>query len=587
MSRASTPGDVSQATTMEAARTLTPEDPPASPPLSDSPAPPPPPPLDPVTKAMSAVHEHIQATKLKVSQIFSDLDSSGDGVLDAPEFRAGIRKILDKAAFTLDADMIKAMFKKVDQDRGGSIDWKEFLKAIREADLKRVAAVKARRDAANAKMLPKKKKKKSKKTKFTNWRNNRRQIQEGSPHILRWMQDAAHLPLDSEALPRGLPARRGYISRYQFEKKKSLLKRAVASLPALRQNAATSCLVLDKGRGMQVKMTFPGEAHLGGSVSGYLSVDALGKNSLQFDHHEHAEDGASSSTNATGRSTFDDGDSSSDTEVQGTHMNATAFTATAATTTISMTAHAANNNATPETISLPAIRIKGAGLRTGALAGAVGSYFALSSNKLESSDSGVQFHTEKRAVLSNVQIMDLEGNRMSGTAFRRLLEPHSCLSHVRAINLKGNDLGPTGAIALAQACVIRPSKSLLYSNKPDKTRHLRSLRLGGNRIGDTGTKVLCEALCVCKQLETLDLASNDIGSKGGTAIGVLLGKSPRLTEVDLSRNCIRGGGAAALAFGLAKSKSLLWCDISFNSFNNQVRFSVGLRALPCLHPPVQ
>ena len=86
--------------------------------------------------------------------------------------------------------------------------------------------------------------------------------------------------------------------------------------------------------------------------------------------------------------------------------------------------------------------------------------------------------------------------------------------------------------------------------------------------------MLCEALCVCKQLETLDLASNDIGSKGGTAIGVLLGKSPRLTEVDLSRNCIRGGGAAALAFGLAKSKSLLWCDISFNSFNNQVRFSV-------------
>ena len=555
---------------MAAARTLTPEASPASPPLSASPAPPPPPPLDPVTKAMSAVHEHIQATKLKVSQIFNDLDSSGDGVLDAPEFRAGIRKILDKAAFTLDADMIKAMFKKVDQDRGGSIDWKEFLKAIREADLERAAAVKARRDAANAKMQPKKKKKKPKKTKSTNWRNNRRQIQEGSPHILRWMQDAARLPLDREAQPRGLPARRGYISRYQFGKKKSLLKRAVASLPALRQNAATSCLVPDKGRGMQVKVTFPGEAHLGGRVSGYLSVDALGKNSLQFDHHEHTEDDASS----TGSSTFDEGDSSSDTEIQDTHVNATAFTATAATTTISTPAPTASNYATPETISLPAIRIKGAGLRTGALAGAVGSYFALSSNKLESSDSGVQFHTEKRAVLSNVQTMDLEGNRMSGTAFRRLLEPHSCLSHVRAINLKGNDLGPTGAIALAQACVIRPSKSLLYSNEPDKTRHLRSLRLGGNRIGDTGTKVLCEALCVCKQLETLDLASNDIGSKGGTAIGVLLGKSPRLTEVDLSRNCIRGGGAAALAFGLAKSKSLLWCDISFNSFNNQVRFSV-------------
>ena len=89
-----------------------------------------PPTLDPVTKAMSAVHEHIQATKLKVSQIFSDLDSSGDGVLDAAEFRAGIRKILDKASFTLDASMIKSMFKKVDQDGGGSIDWKEFLKTV-------------------------------------------------------------------------------------------------------------------------------------------------------------------------------------------------------------------------------------------------------------------------------------------------------------------------------------------------------------------------------------------------------------------------------------------------------------------------
>ena len=67
--------------------------------------------------------------------------------------------------------------------------------------------------------------------------------------------------------------------------------------------------------------------------------------------------------------------------------------------------------------SLPAIKIKGAGLRTGALAGAVGSYFAVSSNRLESHDSGVQFHTGKRTVTSNVEIMDLEGNRMSGLRF--------------------------------------------------------------------------------------------------------------------------------------------------------------------------
>ena len=158
---------------------------------------------------------------------------------------------------------------------------------------------------------------------------------------------------------------------------------------------------------------------------------------------------------------------------------------------------------------------------------------------------------------------------MSGSAFRRLLAQHASLSHVKYINLKGNDLGPTGAIALAHACVTRPAKSLLYSQTPDKVRHLVSLRLEGNHIGDTGVKVLCEALAHCRHLETLDLASNNIGSKGGTAIGMLLGKSPKLTEVDFSRNCIRGGGAAALAFGLAKSRSLLWCDISMNSFNNQ------------------
>lgn len=249
--------------------------------------------LDPLTKAMSKIHEHIQSTRLKVSQIFNDLDSSGDGLLDAVEFRAGVRKILDKALFSLDADMIEDMFKRVDQDRSGSINWKEFLRSIREADLERVKAVKARRDAANTKMenkKPSQKKKKKKSRKKVDWRENRKGLLEGSPHILRWLQQAAHMTLEEEdgSNYKRTYTRRNYVSSYSYNKKPSLLKRAVESLPSLRDNEAKSCLLPDKKRGMHVKVTFPGNANLGGSVSGYMTIDALGKDSLVFDTRKSA-----------------------------------------------------------------------------------------------------------------------------------------------------------------------------------------------------------------------------------------------------------------------------------------------------------
>ena len=79
----------------------------------------------------------------------------------------------------------------------------------------------------------------------------------------------------------------------------------------------------------------------------------------------------------------------------------------------------------------------------------------------------------------------------------------------------------SGAVALANALFNRPKLSAM-NKTPSRVRKLQCLRLEGNNIGDRGVKILCQALRVCKHLQTLCLPFNNIGSSGGTTLGTLL-----------------------------------------------------------------
>ena len=77
------------------------------------------------------LHKHLKKHVAKISKVFNDFDTSGDGRLDKKEFVAGIRSIVGNNIKRAEFDML---WKFVDKDGGGEIDYKEFAVTLKELD---------------------------------------------------------------------------------------------------------------------------------------------------------------------------------------------------------------------------------------------------------------------------------------------------------------------------------------------------------------------------------------------------------------------------------------------------------------------
>ena len=520
---------------------------------SPPPQPPPPPPkeIDPITLLMSKLNKYIMDKQMKISRIFGDIDTSGNGILDLIEFRQGVREIIKKADFLLSNDECKQIFYRCDKDRSGELDYKEFEREIKNADLARAAAIKARREASqNGSSLAKKKKKKGKKSnmKKLNWRENRRKIIRASPDIVRWVVgddfNEQILKHEREAFLEMEKKRKARTRMYRRKKEPSLLKRAISNLPPLPSVLITGDSKIqlrnkDHHCSTSQIVTKYQSRHkiLGNTITTYIPTMILGRNSLPMHQKSHndlfhdRESDTESDDSSVGESGWhvsrvdEDEIHSSDDDFDENNYNNKYDTDndkrfeqekdSILSSSFSMTSISNQTPQKPGTIT-----INHGSLRSGAFSGAIASYHSListnSKGQMDTQDQGaskMEPYSE-----SNVKEINLSNNHITSNSLRTMLNSYPSISHVEIINLNHNVIGSQGVTALSNAIIKRPMKNALNKN-PNRVRHLQCIRLEGNNIGDRGCKILCSALRVCPRLKTLCLPYNNIGSMGGTNIG--------------------------------------------------------------------
>ena len=84
------------------------------------------------------LHKYLKKHVAKISRVFKEFDTSGDGLVDKKEFTVGIRSIVGKDTMT--KEEISKVWQFVDKDGGGTVDYMEFCKTIRELDAAKVKA---------------------------------------------------------------------------------------------------------------------------------------------------------------------------------------------------------------------------------------------------------------------------------------------------------------------------------------------------------------------------------------------------------------------------------------------------------------
>ncbi len=137
--------------------------------------------------------------------------------------------------------------------------------------------------------------------------------------------------------------------------------------------------------------------------------------------------------------------------------------------------------------------------------------------------------------VENQYIYGILSDRLSESEIQKIFEPQNdCLTQ---LNLERNDIGDTGAQALAQ--VLAQTK-------------ITQLYLSWNSIGDAGAQALAQVLPQT-QITQLDLGINKIGDAGAQALADVLPHT-QITELNLERNSIGEAGAQAIAQVLKKTK---------------------------------
>ena len=100
------------------------------------------------------------------------------------------------------------------------------------------------------------------------------------------------------------------------------------------------------------------------------------------------------------------------------------------------------------------------------------------------------------------------------------------------LNIKGNDIGKDGAVAVAKALEVNAS--------------LTSIDLSRNVLQNDGAVAVANALRVNRSIKTLDLGYNGIGSEGAVALGKAINVNASMKKLNVLRNSIGAEGAQEL-----------------------------------------
>ena len=175
-----------------------------------------------------------------------------------------------------------------------------------------------------------------------------------------------------------------------------------------------------------------------------------------------------------------------------------------------------------------------------------------------------------------LRLLDLRSNGITETGAMSLQGLIVSSYYLTSLNLSNNELGSTGATALARGlqqkhCILQ--KLDVSANGIDRqgaiavatmlraNMVLVSLNLSFNSIGDEGATAIAVALQRNHTLKMLSLRRNNITNAGAKTIADKLPSMPALKELLLSKNNIGQAGASALLDGLRSNVELEYLHV--------------------------
>ena len=93
---------------------------------------------------MRKINNHVNTNRLKVTSVFKQFDTSGDGMLSKIEFRKCCEALLKNALFTITSIEINGLFNSIDVDQSNEVSYREFLQELRNCDPLRQKSMQAK-----------------------------------------------------------------------------------------------------------------------------------------------------------------------------------------------------------------------------------------------------------------------------------------------------------------------------------------------------------------------------------------------------------------------------------------------------------
>uniref|UniRef100_A0A6T8GDL3 Uncharacterized protein n=3 Tax=Hemiselmis andersenii TaxID=464988 RepID=A0A6T8GDL3_HEMAN len=162
--------------------------------------------------------------------------------------------------------------------------------------------------------------------------------------------------------------------------------------------------------------------------------------------------------------------------------------------------------------------------------------------------------------------LDLAWNAITAAGCRVLCKSIVTTKNLTCIILNKNNIGDKGAVALA--FVLKPEPM-----KPEPK--ISKVELIGNQIGPAGATAIAEALMKNKVIKRLHMGGNEVGDKGAKPMSELVMKNVSLKQVFLDHNGITDKGAKMLAHAMKVNSKIDQLDL----FNNDKIGDKGAKAI--------
>jgi len=162
--------------------------------------------------------------------------------------------------------------------------------------------------------------------------------------------------------------------------------------------------------------------------------------------------------------------------------------------------------------------------------------------------------------------LDLAWNGVSAVGCKALCSAILTTKNLTCIILNKNQIGDKGACALA--FVLKPEPM-----KPEPK--IAKVELIGNQIGPAGATAIAEALMKNKKIKRLHMGGNNVGDLGAKPMSELVMKNVSLKQIFLDHNGITDKGAKMLAHAMKVNSKIDQLDL----FNNEKIGEKGAKAI--------